>query len=260
MHVGAFVPVGIFMGVASAAAVRLLLLWRRTRALPELAIGAGLGCMAFVGLPLSAVGRIPALVTTPLGRWSFAVAMFANAFGLFLIYVFTWSVFRRNALWARTLLGCVATLLLGFASGASMANLDGENLGAIMRRALPHNMGIIAMTAVAFLWTGIESGVYYRAARLRTSVGLADPVVTNRFLLWAIGSWTSALLCGGLLVAAWRGMVIAADPIALYGIALAGVVMTSSWYLAFFSPVGYRRWIEGRAGRIQADWVEGGVE
>jgi hypothetical protein len=94
--------------------------------------------------------------------------------------------------------------------------------------------------------------------RRRVALGLADPLVANRFVLWSV--WTGALGFAALLLFAVRSRAFwlqlhgvdprvvmpAAIPItaALAGIAVvcAGVAV----WLAFFPPSSYRRWV--RAG------------
>jgi hypothetical protein len=94
--------------------------------------------------------------------------------------------------------------------------------------------------------------------RRRVALGLADPLVANRFVLWSV--WTGALGFAALLLLAVRSRAFwlqlhgvdprvvmpAAIPItaALAGIAVvcAGVAV----WLAFFPPASYRRWV--RAG------------
>ena len=46
------------------------------------------------------------------------------------------------------------------------------------------------MVVLAFAWGGFEALRYFFLLRRRQALGLADPVVTNRFLLWAIADWT----------------------------------------------------------------------
>jgi hypothetical protein len=57
-------------------------------------------------------------------------------------------------------------------------------------------------------WAFYESLRYWRAMRRRDSLGLADPVVTNRFLLWSI--WTGAVTALPLIALALRSVAILA--------------------------------------------------
>ncbi len=61
------------------------------------------------------------------------------------------------------------------------------------------------------------------------------------------------VLCIGLLFGVIRGVVITRDHSALSTIALAGVVMSVTWYLTFFAPEGYRRWLRERASAAGVD-------
>jgi predicted membrane chloride channel (bestrophin family) len=113
-----------------------------------------------------------------------------------------------------------------------------------------------------YLWVFAESFFYYRRMHRRLSLGLADAVTTNRFLLFAI----------------WTGGVVAITLLGLIGTALAQLggtgfreqelfsnatiltltrivtlpVAVSIW-LSFFPPTRYCRWLEQRALALAAD-------
>jgi hypothetical protein len=103
------------------------------------------------------------------------------------------------------------------------------------------------------LWTLTEGFHHYRMARARMRLGLCEPLVCNRYLLWGLtgvlwltleavvvvndvtyeltGAWTASL---GRLV----------GTVELGGIALV--------WLVFFPPRFYQRWIDASAGTAQA--------
>jgi hypothetical protein len=245
MRIAAIIPIAIFFGTAMVVAVRLLLLSRRTRQFPELSLGMGLVLMSVVGMPLAVSGRLPNTVGTLFGNAVFALGLSLVCVGIALLFAFTWSVFHgekrsgRNALVAAVLV--MAALDLGLIRAAS----QGSTLAEILPRTRPWAVGIVGMVVVAFAWTGFESLRYYRQLRRRRALGLADAVVTNRFLLWGIAAWTAVVLCGsnvGFLVA---GKAILVEPVALYTMALAGSVLSATWYLTFFPPAFYLRIIGG---------------
>jgi len=102
----------LFIGVCSAAGVRLLWLAKNGGGRPALLCGNGLCLIAILGFPLgvlSGQGLVPvAQVQLPL----VAISLLANLLGIACFFVFTVSVFRPTALWAHTLAGaaiaCVA--------------------------------------------------------------------------------------------------------------------------------------------------------
>ena len=99
------------------------------------------------------------------------------------------------------------------------------------------------MVVLAFAWGGFEALRYFFLLRRRQALGLADPVVTNRFLLWAIADWTAVVLCGSVASFLLAGKAVLIDPLALCTIALAGTVMSVTWYLTFFPPAAYLRYV-----------------
>ncbi len=58
-------------------------------------------------------------------------------------------------------------------------------------------------------WACYESLRYYRSMHRRQTLGLADPIVANRFLLWSI--WTGAVTFLPLVALTIRGLSIAAS-------------------------------------------------
>jgi hypothetical protein len=55
------------------------------------------------------------------------------------------------------------------------------------------------------------------------------------------------MLCGGLAFCVQAGMIILLDSIPLNIIALTGSVASVSWFLTFFPPATYQRFLRGRA-------------
>jgi hypothetical protein len=245
MQVGAFVPIAIFVLVVNAVSIRLLLLWRRTRALPELCIGLGLFVISFAGLPLAGLSRSPQLFGTPLGGLVFTVGMTVVAGGIYLFFVFTWCVFRRESRWGRVTLWAAALTLASVAIGYGYISLTRTGIDQV-HDGRHFGMMLISLLVGCFTWTAIESLLYYGLLRRRRAIGLADPVVVNRFLLWGLSASSLALLCAGILVCLSLGMLIVRDAIPLYGIAIGGMVSSVTWSLTFFSPGWYRRSVEAR--------------
>jgi hypothetical protein len=250
---GALLPIIIFGAVATGIGIRLVRLWWQTRELPEFTIGFGMVIVSLVSMPLTALGRSPQLAATPVGRAVFIVGICTTivAFGLF--WLFDWRVFRPKARWAAMLFVAAMGSLVACWVGMVRAELTGHDLADILSRALPFSAGLLLLLSLNFVWGGVESLSYHRTLRRRLSIGLADPVLVNRFFLWGVASLTTASLCIGLLFGVIRGVVITRDHSALSTIALAGVVMSVTWYLTFFAPEGYRRWLRERAAAAGVD-------
>jgi hypothetical protein len=243
MRITAMIPIFIFCGMAVVVGLRLLSLWWKTRQLPELCIGLGIVLISVVGMPLAALGRLPNTVGTRFGDVVFAVGLSLVCSGIALLFAFTWRVFRAEALWARLAMLAASLAMAALALGLIHAASQGSTLSEVLPRTRPWAVGIVSMVVLAFAWGGFEALRYFFLLRRRQALGLADPVVTNRFLLWAIADWTAVVLCGSVASFLLAGKAVLIDPLALCTIALAGTVMSVTWYLTFFPPVAYLRYV-----------------
>ena len=75
---------------------------------------------------------------------------------------------------------------------------------------MPALFVLLARCAV-LLWLFVESAIYAQRMRRRVRLGLGDPVVANRFTLWAI--WTGALACIPLFVLTLRVLGVLQAPV-----------------------------------------------
>jgi hypothetical protein len=239
VKLAAILPILAFVLVATTVGVRLLLLSRRTRQLPELSIGLGLSLIPLLGMPLSAMGRVPALVGTDLGNAALTAGVATVCVGIALFFVFTWRVFRAASFWATGLVIAAFAFLAVIPAGFGFAGWQQAELEEILPRTRPWAMSMVGMLMLALAWTGIESLRYHRLMRRRRALGLADPVVVNRFLLWGVGSLAGVLLCTSNIAFLLAGISILVEPAALYLIAATGTVMAATWYFTFLPPERY---------------------
>jgi len=232
-----------FVLVAGVVGTRLLLLARRTRQTPELAIGLALILVVFVGYPLRFV---PARLELDLqaAKAVLAFGLVVTAIGQSCVYVFTRAVFRPEAGWARALVGtALATITaLAFASLASLVR-DTDPMALQLDRVL---LVTYVVYTLGYVWTASEAFRYHGLLRRRRALGLADPVVTNRFLLWGISGSAATV---GLAVSI--GVALASDgrmtghSVSMLVLGVAGVTSAVTTYLAFMPPTAWVRWIAG---------------
>jgi hypothetical protein len=95
-----------------------------------------------------------------------------------------------------------------------------------------------------------ESLRYHGLLRRRLALGLTDPVVVNRFLVWGVGAAATCAMVTLLLGLYLNGMT------AMKNSLVASVVITASGLLfavvpclTFAPPGAYLRWVEKRAER-----------
>ena len=105
-----------------------------------------------------------------------------------------------------------------------------------------------AAAFVALSWVGVEGFINYLNARQRVRLGLCDPLVCNRYLLWGIT---------GIVWTVFYGMVafqnIEFETQQVWSIAMdransaADITGVALVWLIFFPPRFYQRWIAGAA-------------
>lgn len=166
-----------------APAIRLLNQARRTRQMPEWCaafyfVGAG------IGLPLRLYGSSIANTNPELASMVNTVGHIFFAAGAISMTVFTWRVFHpgrgpARAFGLATIAAIFSTTLYTLALGYESTERSSAMIATNFARLIPT------------YWAFYESFRYWGAMRRRVKMGLADPIVANRFLLWAI--WTGAV-------------------------------------------------------------------
>lgn len=231
-----------FVAVGGGVGIKLLLLARRTRELPEFTVGLGFFLVALVGYPLGLVAVAPG-VDPAAARWAFAASTVAVSVGSSSIFVFTWRVFQPGHAWARML---AWTAIAGLAAVGWLAIHDvhvGPNGRLVDVWLVPRQL----IVGISYAWSAIEGLRWYRLLRRRLPLGLADPVVANRFLLWGLaGVFASGGIAGSTAVAL-AGHDPAGHPVSMLSIGLAGFATSIAIYLAFLPPRSYRRRIAASA-------------
>lgn len=227
-----------FVVVGATVGTRLILLSRRTGELPERAVGLALLLIGGVGYPLAVVSG--AGVVAPLtGVRLLAVATLILDAGFIAIVVFTWSVFRREQAGARALLAFLCLAYVAHALGIGFQSLSMQSPAELSSGSSPLTLGGQALNSVAFGWTAFEAWRYWWMLHKRAAIGLGDPVVRNRFLLWGMSA-TASLLTNGL---SWWIVYQGIDFFESVGVQAAiGILSVASCtgqYLAFLPPQAY---------------------
>jgi hypothetical protein len=233
-----------FVVVSALVGTRLLLLARRTGAVPELALGLAFFLVGALGYPLGLGAVLPGLPEA-LARTLFALSQVATGVGSAAVFVFTRAVFRPEAGWARWFVrgaACLLAVQTAF-SVAQALTLDPSrfvepDLGFSLRQAI---------TAFSYAWTALEA-FRYRALLLRRLVlGLAEVEVVNRFLLWAIAGIGAFAGSSTMSAVSLVGAMPWQDPLALSAVGLGGLTSAVCAWLAFMPPRAYRAWVRGNA-------------
>jgi hypothetical protein len=237
-----------FVLVSLVVSLRMLSLARRTGMKPELYLGLGVLGTAVLGYGVMIAGAIvrgpDGLVTDALvPRALQAVGQLLHDAGVVMIVLFVRSVFRPTEGWARALAGVMI--------GALAIGQIGWELENRFRSGGVGNAFWWLRYAVIWtypLWTMVESYHWYALMRRRREIGLADAIVVNRFFLWgtgalgtALATWTSSIPL--LMIGADLATAQAWTPAIHVLTALFGVATVTIYYLTFFPPAAYRRWV-----------------
>jgi len=233
-----------FFAVGAAVAVRLLLLYRRTRGRPELALGCGLAATV-LAIPASTAGVALGLGGPLVERGLFVVGAMGSTATAVAFFAFTQLVFYPGSRWARVLLAAVAAVAL--AGGVGLAHAKLADWGLTPNPAtVPWLLTLLGLVALGLGWTGLEALRYWWRLRRRLALGLADPVVVNRFLLWAVGTLVAVSSLGVIAACKLAGLVIVSHPIPRLATGTAGMALALTWYLTFLPPERYLAWVRGR--------------
>lgn len=224
---------GVVVFALSCAALGLRLLVRasRTRALPELYVGAALLLTGGLGAPLSILARQLSLEDETRGALAMVLCL-CSLLGAAAVFVSSWRVFRPASAGAMSLctLLAVALATLFVAQGISPGFLA-------LAKSEPGPWRAAAwLTTFGYLWTGFESARHCQVLRRREKIGLVEPVVIARFRLWMLASVTAAALSATAVAVrtvgadfhtvAWSGSMLGTF----------GMVVPVSLWLAFLPP------------------------
>lgn len=239
------VSTAAFSVVATVVAIRLVALGRRTHRIPECTLGLAIGLTGGLGYGILMVGMIgrraagwddaPEFYT-----WVIGLGWVLHHLGVSFMLDFVRRVFRPGERWAGLLQAGLCAILWG---GWLMNVIQGE---LVASRPGFYYWISFAVIGSYPLWTAAEALHYWNMMRKRVALGLADPLVTNRFLLWAIASlgtmasiWTvqlPTLLGYEILTPAAEHIT----SITMIATAVLGIVTICTYWLTFFPPAWYR--------------------
>lgn len=233
-----------FVLASLVVGVRLLWLARRTRELPELAIGLALFLMGGVGYPLTAAARLASAWPDSLRGGVFALSLLCGLVGMVSVCIFNQRVFRAGDPLARAAVVLVAGVEVGLL--ILQALYPGMVAGAIRNEGIGWRL-FTAMHAVPIAWAAYESFRYAGMLSRRAQIGLADPVVVDRMRLWGISMLAALAINLASTAAMLRGVDLATTTIGALIIAPFGLVAAGCTWLAFLPPAAYLRRVAARA-------------
>ncbi len=243
----------LFMLTALVVGLRLFGLFLRTRRLPELLLSVALLCVGFLPFAVGTAAKL--LVTGSEGaRFGFTIAgLVVETAGVLSLVAFAWRVFHADRAWAKVVAAVLAAAMVAavageIGSGQLLRYSDAEPIsGPIIPLAL-------AARGLGPAWVSVECLRYHGMLRRRLRLGLAEPLVVHRVLLWGTALGASAL--GYAATVAHRiafGTGLREHVWAVGLVSLLAMVSACGIALAFFPPARYRAWVEARAPRPPDD-------
>lgn len=226
-----------FFFVALWVGIRLLAQWGRTRQLPELLMGLGVLGIGPIGFGLimfaaAAGASDPSAPSFAAGLSALAVAGGASAKA-----IFNWRIYhpRSNAVAVVSIaaIGLLAVAVLGDAMTTGFAPAAWMQPGWMLVRQV--------LQISILLWGAGEAFGWWVRMRRRARLGMGDPLVASRFLLWSIGAGAagggSAL---GMVVGLVTGRGMDQLPELTLALSLLGMVSAISLWLAFATPAWWK--------------------
>jgi hypothetical protein len=196
-----------------------------------------------VGFGLSAIAEMLRVQQPELAPSLHAAALLGGSGGAFAKYVFNWRVYHPQSRGVGALV-ITAGLLLAtcYVAEVVTSRFSSPYTGS------PPYYGRSALQAGCLLWGAAESLVYWRKMRRRLALGLAEPLVANRFLLWGVGAAAAGI---GTLVGLTAQLLTGIPPLRIPWVMLSsscfGLTAAVALWLAFLPGRRYRRLVEGRA-------------
>jgi hypothetical protein len=234
----AFILAGALVGS------RLLLLSARTHELSDFLVGFSLFDLSAIAYPLILLGTLGDL-SLPGAKHAAMASLVALALGWAGVFFFTQRVFRSGESWARALAwGGIAMLGYGVVAGCAFIGRSTDR--AMLQSAQSPTLWVEVAAIIAYTWTTLEGFRCWEQSRRRLKLGLADPLVVNRFLLWGcIGVSSLMSVVPSLFITLSGGE--STHLVARLSTALGGLLASIALQLAFLPPASYRRWLSRSA-------------
>jgi hypothetical protein len=220
---------------------RLILRSRHSGRLPELLMGLTYVASSGIGYPLAVASTF--FTSRPALLAAVVVGEVLIVIGCSTFLFFNAVVFRPNAVWSMPAAALGSLVLAAGAAAVIAAYFSTSDAVLVAERSRAGTAAMLFALGAGHAWTAVEGLRHYRMMRKRLALGLADPVVANRFLLWGLT---------GLVSVAWNGVAssyvlaganVGADPVPVLAISVGGLASAIMLVLIFMAPAWYVRWL-----------------
>jgi hypothetical protein len=233
---------GLYLVTMTGLGIRLLFLSRRNGTKPELWLAIAFLAGGSLGASSEVIGSRFLLESHPVAAfWLVGLGKLSSAVGLRFYDWFVWRVFRPNERWA-------GALFFALVAGAGLAIVLFAASGTLERGSGHFWFWLeLAVRVASPIWLTAESLRFWFQMRRRVAVGLADPLVTDRFRLWATGALTGLVM----LLCSVPPQILPMDhpfqKVSLLTLGVMGLAATASYWFAFFPPDWYRSRVTAKA-------------
>lgn len=244
MKLFSLAAVTIYCAVSLLMAIRLLLLARRSRELPELMIGLSFLMGGMLGYSFSVASSVllgasradAANVTYIIGQTGMALAAFFT--------LFSWRLIFAPAMPGGRALVVVWGMVL-FVAHVGVLMTTGPVLGERVMTG-PYWVQLIAQGG-CYAIIAWASHAHARKLERRCAIGLGDPVVANRLMLWGLANTAITFsylysITASLMIL--NGLPSIFDPSV---IAACGLTAACCVTLGFLPPRAYTEWIRAKS-------------
>jgi hypothetical protein len=231
MVLAQFLGQGAFIVASLVLGLKLLLLWRRTREVPELTlglsfvVGGAIGYVSWFVLGIAAMKGASASVVHAIAL----VGLAASCSGATLNGIGVARVFRGDARWPLVGVGALGLVMaVGWATYWRATGLGSMTFWISMIAATP-----------IYAWGAFEALSLALALHKRARIGLADPIVVNRLAQWGV----SGIAVVGMIVIALVSRMIhgpTPQPWTQAVAALLGLLAAATIWMGFFPPAALR--------------------
>ena len=232
----------LYTATSLVVGIRLIMRSYRSRGLPEFLIGCTYAASSGLGYPLTVTASFMPSRAATLGAMAIGEALIVLGCSCFLF--FNAKVFRPTAGWSVPVAALGSLILAACGAVVVVAFFSTPDVALVTERTRTGTVLFLLVLVAGQGWTAIEGFRHHRMMRKRLVLGLAEPVVTNRFLLWGISGLVSLTWNGVVNSYLLAGVNINAHPVPVFAVSFGGLVTAACLVLTFMPPAWYVRWIE----------------
>lgn len=222
--------------------IRLLLLYSRSRELPELLMAI---CLLSEGVVFNTIRWLRLSLETQTADYAAlleSVSRPALAISAISVAVFAWRTVRAGSRWAPIAVLVLAAPMCAWVVARMFTELS------VFEQSTAGVLTLRGAFLLCYVWAALEMQLYYRSAKRRERVGLeVDPLATHRVLFLSISFWSFAIFWLSALTFVSLSRNFDVSGVASQMLGAAGIVRVVALWLAFLPPKQLAQHLHGKA-------------